>query len=129
MVERARQNAKLTSMRQLERWSLLGGILIWTGVLIFGIALLVMLRNQRDERLAYASLPTETPTSAATPTPSPAPTETPQRYPAGWSTATPTPIGPSPLRRRKATRQHIQLRAEPGDHGLHVIRRAYAGSR
>ena len=95
MVERTRQNTKLTSIKRLERWSLFSGILIWTGVLVFGIALLVMQRNLRSERLAYASLPTGTPTLAATNTATPTPTQTPQRFPAGWSTATPTPMGRS----------------------------------
>lgn len=98
MLERTQQNTELTAIKRLERWSLFSGILIWTGVIVFGIALLVMLRNQRDERLAYASLMTNTPTPAETTTATPTLTPTPPRYPAGWSTATPTPVGQLPTR-------------------------------
>ena len=100
MAERARQTPKPTAMSQLERWSLFSGILIWAGVLAFSVGLGVTLRNQSIERQAYASLPTSTPaiTASATATVTPTTTPTPQRYPAGWSTATPTPIGSSPTR-------------------------------
>jgi sortase A len=100
MTERVEQKPKQISVDRFERWSLLSGILIWTGVLVFALGLLVALRNQRSERLAYAALPTETPVIQATATATIAPTATPtqQVYPLGWSTATPTPIGASPTR-------------------------------
>ena len=37
-------------MSRLERWSLFSSILIWIGVLVFGIGLVVTLRNQRIEQ-------------------------------------------------------------------------------
>jgi sortase A len=97
MAERTRQRLQLIPTDRLERWSLFSGILVWVGVLVFGIGLVVTLRNQRQERVAYASLaatPTPTATPAATATPTPTPTQTPQLYPKGWSTATPTPVAP-----------------------------------
>lgn len=98
MVEQVRQKSELTTVNQLERWGLLSSILIWAGVLVFGVGLVVTLRNQRSERLAYASLVSSTPITGATATMTPLPTQTPQLYPVGWSTATPTPIGWSPTR-------------------------------
>jgi sortase A len=98
MVEQARQNQKQIDIDRLERWTLFSGILIWAGVLIFGIGLFVTLRNQRLESLAYASQSTPSPTvvASASATATPPPTATPQRYPAGWSTATPTPLAWTP---------------------------------
>ena len=101
MVENTRRKLKLVPTDRIERWSLFSGILVWMGVLAFGVGLTITLYNQRSERLAYASLtstprPSATTTSTATSTPTP--TQTPQRYPKGWSTATPTPFAPPPTR-------------------------------
>jgi sortase A len=106
MVERIREKPKLTSMNRLERWSLFSGVLVWIGVVAFSVGLVLTLRNERNERLAYASLPTSTPTIAASATArtvvasataTPTATPTAQRYPVGWSTATPTLVA-SPTR-------------------------------
>jgi len=95
MAERVQENPKPIKARQLERWSLFGSILIWIGVLAFGIGLTATLRNQRLERLQYARLLTSTAVAAdATPaTPTSTLTLAPPLFPAGWSTATPTPVG------------------------------------
>jgi sortase A len=115
MAEQARQNQKQSNIDQLERWSLFSGLLIWAGVLVFGIGLLITLRNQRNQSLAYASQPTPSPTAivSASATATPLPTATPQRYPAGWSTATPTPVRSTPTQLPGDTLEDTQERTTP----------------
>jgi sortase A len=109
MAERTRQKLNLAPSDQLERWTLLSSILVWVGVFIFGIGLVVTLRNQRNERLAYASLTaTPNPTTTATATATPIPTEKTQLYPKGWSTATPTPVAPPPTHTPRASTTDVQ---------------------
>jgi sortase A len=96
MAERTRVKLNLVPLNRFERWSLFSTLLIWAGVLVFGIGLVATLRNQRSERLAYASLLTNTPAPTASPTATVTSTPTLQLYPAGWSTATPTPVGVTP---------------------------------
>jgi sortase A len=113
-------------MNRLERWSLFSTILVWTGVLVFGIGLVFTLRNQRNEHLAYANLttPTVTATTSATVTPTPTPTQTPQRYPAGWSTATPTPVKKAPTRTPSTSTDKEQETTEPRESAEHTERPA-----
>jgi len=118
MVENTRRKLKLIPTDQLERWGLFSGILVWVGVLVFGIGLVITLYNQRSEHLAYASL-TSTPrpssTTTATGTSTPAPTQTPQLYPKGWSTATPTPIAPAPTLAPSSTPEVQRATGDSGD--------------
>lgn len=95
MAERTRPKLSLVPSNPFERWSLFSSVLVWAGVLVFGIGLAITLRNQKNERLAYASLEANTLTTSALATATLTPTPTPQIYPVGWSTATPTPIGGS----------------------------------
>jgi sortase A len=64
---------------------LYGSVLIWTGVIVFGLGLLVALYNQHNGHLDYTSLFPGMPAAVATTLPAqPEPV-----FPAGWSTATP----------------------------------------
>ena len=115
MIEQDRQTPKQFDIDRLERWTLFSGILIWAGVLVFGIGLLISLRNQRIESLAYANQLTPTPTVkvSASATATQPPTATPQRYPAGWSTATPTPLGSTPTQLPDDTSEDPQEQTGP----------------
>jgi sortase A len=86
MAEQVRRKSTWSSWSRLERLALLSTILIWAGVISFGVGLFVALRNLHANRIAYAQIPSATPTAIETATPSP----TPLIFPAGWSTATPT---------------------------------------
>lgn len=113
MVEQTRPKPNILPPDRFERWSLFSSILIWSGVLIFGIGLAITLRNQHNERLAYASLVENTPTTEASATAIATFTPTPQLYPAGWSTATPTPVGKSPTRTPTSSPQDKQSTVDP----------------
>jgi sortase A len=90
MAERTGSRLNLSSLSNIERLALYGTILIWTGVIACAIGLAIALNNLRVEQIAYAEMATIAVTATETATPTPAR----QLYPAGWSTATPTPPRP-----------------------------------
>ena len=89
MVEQAEQKPRLSSLNRFEQLALMSTILIWVGAIAFGIGLAVALYNLQIERVAYAKAAANMATVAG-PT-AVAATPTARLYPAGWSTATPTP--------------------------------------
>jgi sortase A len=101
MVERIKESSNPPLSRG-EQLVLLSTILIWIGVIVFGVGLAVALNNLRVERAAYAELAA----FAAIPTQTAVPTPTVPLYPAGWSTATPTPP-PSPTPTRDQTGRQV----------------------
>ena len=123
MADRASRNLFWSSLTRLEQLTLLSSILIWMGVLLSGIGLVVALLNRHNQQVAYASVSLPTPAvvesalatpavierALATPTATTMAANTPAAssstttasptvasFPAGWSTATPTPPVPSP---------------------------------
>ena len=74
MTDRIGQQPGLSSLNRFERLTLLGSVLIWVGVIAFGIGLVMALNNHRVEQVAYAnaaaegSIATEKVASSPTPT-------------------------------------------------------------
>lgn len=90
MAELIRRKFNWSSLSRLEQLALVGSVLIWTGVAVFGGGLYVAFRSLNVERQAHAQAtaivraPTETITS----------TPTTVVFPVGWATATPTVTRP-----------------------------------
>ncbi|MBN1937849.1 MAG: sortase [Anaerolineae bacterium] len=74
------------SMSRFERIALVGTVLIWFGVILFGAGLYMAWSTTRERQAAYAQA-TAMALSATEPV---LPMPTSVAYPAGWSTATPT---------------------------------------
>lgn len=78
-------------MNRLERAAFVGMVLVWAGVILFGIGLFLAFRTAQERQAAYAEATAiaQAVTAPVITTPLP-PTATPVTYPAGWATATPT---------------------------------------
>ncbi len=89
-MERIKNKRLWTPLNRFEQVALAGTILVWVGVLLFGIGLYITLKNMQADQhsIEQATVIAAINTAANTPTATPSPT--PLIFPAGWSTATPT---------------------------------------
>jgi sortase A len=87
-------------LNRFEQVALFSTILIWAGVIAFGVGLFIALYNLRADQIVYAKVAAAPTTVIETVLPTP----TAQLFPAGWSTATPTPP-PSPTPTGVPTRE------------------------
>jgi sortase A len=86
MAEQTRRRRLWAPLSRLEQITLAATILIWVGVIVFGVGLYVALAHFKSTQDAYA----QATAMASVPTQTPSPTAV-MIFPAGWSTATPTP--------------------------------------
>jgi len=91
MVEQTKRHKLWTSLTRIEQFTLVGTVLIWVGVILFGAGLYFAFTHYQAEQEAYAQATAIALLATETATPSP----TAVIYPVGWSTATPTPF-PTP---------------------------------
>jgi sortase A len=104
MVERTGKKLELSSLNRFEQVALFSTILIWAGVVAFGVGLFVALYNLRADQIVYAKVAATPTTAVETVLPTPAA----QLFPAGWSTATPTPTR-APTRERAPSDTRVPM--------------------